>query len=196
VAEVTGKRDDLQGAIVHEYDGIEEADNVLPRWWLAVFIGSIVFAVGYWLSYGVYGQQTPRQEYAARQAELDAARLAALANAPDVNDEVLNTLAHNGSAVAEGAAIFKTNCVACHGEKGEGKIGPNLTDRFWLHGAAAVAIHHTIEEGVPAKGMPTWGPLLGRQGVQRVAAFVLSIRNSEQPGKPPQGDPEPHGTGS
>jgi cytochrome c oxidase cbb3-type subunit 3 len=194
MAEVHGRKDALQGDIVHEYDGIEEADNFLPRWWLVVLFSSIGFAAAYWFGYQVYGlKPTPHQEYATRQAEIDRARVAAAANAPELSETLLAALAKSPEAIALGAGVFKQNCVACHGDKGEGKIGPNLTDRFWLHGSAPLAVHRTITDGIPAKGMPPWGPVLGKDGVQQVAAFVLSLRNTEVTGKEPQGEPESGG---
>jgi cytochrome c oxidase cbb3-type subunit 3 len=196
MADAERRTDALQGEIIHVYDGIEEADNSMPRWWLAVLFGTIGFAAAYWFGYEVYGlKPTPAAEFAARKVEIERAQLAAAANTPDMSEDALAALAKNPQAVAQGASVFKQNCAACHGDKGEGKIGPNLTDGFWLHGGATLAVHKTIRDGVPAKGMPPWGPVLGPDGVQRVAAFVLSIRNTRVPGREPQGDPESAGGG-
>lgn len=194
MSDSTGKAqrtDAIQGAIIHEYDGIEEADNQLPRWWVMGFAGTIVFALGYWVAYGVLqASPTPYQEYVARRALLAEARAAELAAAPMVSNELLAELAARPDTLAAGRAVFAQQCVPCHGDKAEGKIGPNLTDRSWLHGGEAIAIHKTIVDGVLAKGMPAWGAVLGSEATRNVAAYVLSIRNSNVPGKPPEGTEE------
>ena len=72
---------------------------------------------------------------------------------------------------------------------GGGNIGPNLTDAYWIHGSKPIDIFHTVIDGVPAKGMPTWGPQLGDDRIESVVAYVLSIRDTNVPaGKAPQGD--------
>lgn len=176
------RKDAIAGDIIHEYDGIEEADNELPTWWLAIFIGSILFAGAYWLTAEKLGAvPTPRQELAAFEAEQRK-------RAGVVNDDDIVNASKDASAVAAGKQAFTTTCVACHGEKAEGKIGPNLTDNHWLHGGAPSAIFTTVRDGVPAKGMPSWGPVLGPTSVKNVAAFVLTLRNTNVPGKEPQGE--------
>lgn len=185
------RRDELQGEVVHVYDGIEEADNSLPRWWVAVFVGTIGFGIAYWFGYEVYHlRPTPKEEYVAERVALDQAALAAAASAADASDEMLIALATNANAVTAGATLFKQNCAACHGDRAEGKIGPNLTDRYWLHGGAPLAIHKSVVEGYGAKGMPPWGSLLGKASTQKVVAYVISLRNTQVPGKAPQGEPD------
>ena len=179
-----GKRiDAIQGEIVHEYDGIEEADNELPLWWVAVFIGTIVFGGGYYLVYEKYQTlPSPTQELAVVMAERSK-------TTGELNDLQLLAAAKDVKAVSAGKVAYATNCVACHGTKLEGNIGPNLTDSHWLHGGAPINILTTVRDGVPAKGMPTWGAILGAQGVRDVTAYLLTVRNTQIPGKTPQGDP-------
>jgi len=180
--------DDIQGEIIHVYDGIEEADNQLPLWWLITFYGSIAFAVAYWFHYQVF--QTGMSSMEAYQA-------AVAANAPPpgaaMTDEALVALSGDPSAVAAGQATFAASCVACHAEQGQGNVGPNLTDAYWIHGGAPTDILQVITEGVGDKGMPAWGPILGPDSVQKVAAYVLSIRDTNVAGKEPQGEPYPPG---
>jgi len=178
--------DDIQGEIIHVYDGIEEADNQLPLWWLITFYGSIAFAVAYWFHYQVFETgMTSMQAYQAAVA----------ANAPPpgaaMSDDALVALSQDPSAVEAGHATFTASCVACHADQGQGNVGPNLTDGYWIHGGAPTDILHVITDGVGDKGMPAWGPILGPEAVQKVAAYVLSIRNTNVPGKEPQGDPYP-----
>ncbi|MDD9939456.1 MAG: c-type cytochrome [Myxococcales bacterium] len=176
------RRDDIQGDILHEYDGIEEADNALPKWWLGIFYGTMAFGIAYWFVYHEYA-------WAPTQNDVHAAHVAKLMEerAKPATD-ALTDLAGDTAAVTAGAETFKVNCVACHGTQGEGTIGPNLTDRFWIHGGGAASIHSLIRDGVAAKGMPSWGAILGPKKVREVTAFVLSLRNSNVEGKEPQGN--------
>lgn len=184
------RRDEIQGEIVHVYDDIEEADNQLPTWWVTVFLGTIAFGVIYWFGFEVYASRpTPAQEYLAERELLEQHRREELAGAAVLTEDVLTGLAADAKAASAGAAIFKQNCIACHGDRGQGGIGPNLTDGFWLHGGAALQIHHTVQGGVSDKGMPAWGPVLGEAGVRQVVAHVLTLRNTRVPGKEPQGEP-------
>jgi cytochrome c oxidase cbb3-type subunit 3 len=176
------RTDAIQGDIVHEYDGIEEADNELPKWWVAVFIGTVLFGGGYYFVYEKFHMQpSPAQELAVIAAERAK-------NTGSYSDSELLAAAGNPKAVEAGKLAYNTNCVACHGAKSEGNIGPNLTDSQWLHGGAPSSIFATIRDGVPAKGMPTWGAILGTQGVRDVTAFVLTVRNTNIQGKAPQGE--------
>jgi cytochrome c oxidase cbb3-type subunit 3 len=178
------RKDAIAGDIIHVYDGIEEADNELPRWWLLLFFGAILFAGGYWLYYEKLRLgPTPRQELALLLAE--QAKKAAV-----VSDTSLLAAAHDPAAVERGQRAFTANCVACHGQKGEGNIGPNLTDDRYLHGGAPLSVFGVVRDGVAAKGMPTWGPILGEAQVKDITAYVLTLRNTHAAGgKAPEGEP-------
>jgi cytochrome c oxidase cbb3-type subunit 3 len=171
------RHDAIQGEIIHEYDGILEADNRLPRWWLYTLFATMFFSVGYWFYYQEFhAGKSPTEAYFAEQAAL------AEQNGVDPSDaEIL------ASKPELGAKIFADNCVSCHEAQGQGKIGPNLTDAFWLHGGDPLSVYKTIRDGVPAKGMPTWKPILGRAGVVQVASFVASLHDKNVPGKAPEG---------
>jgi cytochrome c oxidase cbb3-type subunit 3 len=175
------KHDPIQGEIIHEYDGIYEADNQLPAWWLLTFVGAIVFSVGYWFYYQEFrAGASPTQAYYAEQAA------AAEKNGVDPTEGELVALAQ-GPTLELGKQLFAGNCVACHAARGEGKIGPNLTDDAWLHGSAPLEIFRTVRDGVAAKGMPAWGPTLGRASVTQLTAFVLTLRGKNLPGKAAEG---------
>lgn len=176
--------------VVHRYDDIEEYDSHLPNWWLYTLFGTIVFALGYYFYYSVLhvgpgSMAAFDQSMAAdRRAAADRAR-----SSGSMTDDALRTLARDSATVAEGRTVFMTTCVACHGPSGGGTIGPNLTDRAWLHGGAPTAIYHTVMEGVPAKGMPAWGAQLGAHRVEAAVAYVLTLRNTNAAGgKPAQGE--------
>lgn len=147
-----------------EADGIEEYDNPLPDWWLGMFWLTIIFAFGYTLHYHVIAHRSPQKELAA---EIAAAKVKWPAGAAGAAFVPTHEMAEKGEEV------FKTNCVACHGEHLEGKIGPNLKDDVWIHGGKPDEIVHTITNGVAAKGMPTWGPILGPERVREVAAYII-----------------------
>jgi cytochrome c oxidase cbb3-type subunit 3 len=148
-----------------EADGIEEYDNQLPDWWLGLFIFTIIWA----LAYGVYYHFIAhRSEVKALAAEIEEAkRRWPQSTAPA-------TVVLSKEAIEAGEAIFKANCVACHGPDMKGGIGPNLLDSVWIHGGRPEDIVATVTNGVPPKGMPTWGPVLGPQKVSQVAAYVIS----------------------
>lgn len=176
--------------VVHEYDGIQEQDNRLPRWWLWTLYLAILFSVGYWFVYHTFGRQTLAS---TAYAEVRRARLAreaeALKSAGEVDAPLLVKLSKEPSTIAEGKALFDETCTVCHDAGGRGKIGPNLTDAYWLHGAEPLAVYATIREGVLDKQMPAWGQKLGERRVRSVTAYVLSIRDTHVAGgKEPQGE--------
>lgn len=175
----------------HAYDGIQEYDNPLPGWWVWTFVVTIVFSALYLPYYHLGEGQLVADEYAqdlALHQELEAKRAL---ESGEVSEEVLAALAADAGTVAKGAALFQTNCALCHGAGGEGKIGPNLTDGYWLHGGSRVDIHRVIEKGVPEKGMVPWGPQLGPDAVKQLAAYVAAeLVGKDRPGPlGPQGDP-------
>ena len=168
----------------HAYDGIQEFDNPLPRWWLWTFAITVIFAIFYWmwlhslpngtLSFAAYGEE---------QAEYD---LKMLANA--VDPAVVVTASKDPATVERGKALFTERCVSCHAAEGQGQVGPNLTDKFWIHGGDVKSIYMTVAGGYPKLGMPEWRTVLEDNQLVDVVAFVLSIRNTEKAGKAPQGE--------
>ena len=162
----------------HSYDGIQEFDNPLPRWWVYLFYATIVFSVLYWFNIGVGAGKGRIAQY---EADVAAARAAHPPPAESGPAE-LAALAGNPRIVAAGKTVFVTNCASCHRADGGGLIGPNLTDDAWIHGNSLPAIHRTVSEGVLAKGMPNWGKLLKSDDVDAVVAYVASIRDTQVPG--------------
>ena len=124
-----------------------------------------------------------------RQA--DAAKKVYLAHAANLIDE--NTVKESADAavVSAGAAVFQTNCVACHGDKGQGVVGPTLTDEYWLHGGKINNVFKTIKYGIPEKGMISWEKTLTPKQISDVANFVKSLKGTNPPNpKAPQGEKE------
>lgn len=172
--------------IVHRYDDIEEEDNQMPNWWLFILFGTMVFMFGYWIVYHTTHQlQDPRTEYNAEVAEIKKARLAQT----PLSDEAILAVMADPAQVAEGKAVYASTCAACHLQEGQGLVGPNLTDKFWIHGNKPSDIARSVTEGYADKGMPPWGQILGQDKVRKVSAFVLTLKGKDLPGKAPQGDP-------
>lgn len=178
--------------IEHEYDGIKELDNPTPAWFMVLFYGTIVFGVAYLLIYHVFSiAPLQEDEYKAEIAQAEIAKKEYLSRAANLIDENTVTLVKDGAVLKEGEAIFKQNCAACHGDKGQGMVGPNLTDDYWLHGGNIKAVFKTIKYGVTAKGMPNWDKQLSAKQLSEVANYVKSLQGTNPPnGKEPQGDKE------
>ncbi|MEM6961096.1 MAG: cbb3-type cytochrome c oxidase N-terminal domain-containing protein [Myxococcota bacterium] len=173
--------DPIQGEVIHEYDGIREADNNLPQWWLSIFFATIVFSFGYWFYYHSLDiGDLPLEAYAA-----DLASRAE--EGGEITSELLLAAALDSGTVAQGKQTFAATCAPCHGAAAEGNIGPNLTDDHWIHGGGSLDIHRMIDKGIAEKGMPAWGAALGQKSVTELTAFVLSLRGTNQPGKGPEG---------
>ncbi len=175
----------------HAYDGIQEYDNPMPGWWLAIFWGSIVFAAGYWVWFHVapWGS-TPEAHYQADLAEYNASKSQREADeAANVNEAILTRESHDPKTVDQGRKIFKTRCASCHTEDGHGLIGPNLTDAFQIHGVTRMDIYNTVGNGAPGTAMLAWREQMAATDVLAAAAFVITLRGTNVPGKPPQGLP-------
>ncbi len=170
------------------YDDIVEEDNQLPRWWLATLFGAIVFSFGYWFVYhSTRSLPLPAEEH---RLEQEAKKLRQQDERPP-NEETLLALVADHQALAQGEKVFKANCITCHGARGEGLVGPNLTDKAWIHGGAPMAVHASISRGFPDKGMPQWEKMLGKANVMRLSAWVVAQKNKNLTGKAPQGTEEP-----
>jgi cytochrome c oxidase cbb3-type subunit III len=174
----------------HEYDGIREYDNPLPRWWVWMWIGSFVFSLGYFFHYHVSHNGTSIADgYEAEMAEAREAE-AKQSLAEPVSEESLGKLMANAALMTDAQALFGLRCTPCHGEHAQGIIGPNLTDNSWIHGKGTLTdIYAVVDGGVAAKGMPAWGRQLTPVELRKVVAFVGTQRGKNVPGKPPEGTP-------
>jgi cytochrome c oxidase cbb3-type subunit 3 len=163
----------------HQYDGIQEYDNPMPRWWVYIFWATIIFAPIYYFAPGTMGNGAKKDAMYA--AEIAAFQVAHPAPAPGsgVTGPQLMALVAKHEAIEEGKEVFTKNCVACHGPDGGGIIGPNLTDDAWIHGGTPIEIYTTVNEGVLAKGMPAWGKALKPEDVSAVAAYVITLHGTK-----------------
>lgn len=181
----------------HSFDGIQEYDHRLPRWWLGTFWLTVIFGLGYWLYYSVW-HEGPNQAESfthAMQSVEDVARTSQSANAggaPGAFDAArFVALQADRTAIERGHGTFTKNCASCHGELGQGVIGPNLTDRYWMHGGTPERIAATITQGVPDKGMLAWQGILTTEQILDVSAYIITLQGTSPPNaKAPQGDPE------
>lgn len=212
----------------HDYDGIQEYDNPMPRWWLGLFYITIVFSIVYFPYFHFFGGKLPHELYQeesihiasvrqvaeTKRKEREKIRQAELAKARKEQAEAKGTDAAEGDSATEvagqestmtridwgfegdleeGADVYKSYCFTCHGKSGEGLIGPNLTDSYWIHGNRPEDLQKTITEGVIEKGMIAWKTVLDSEEIRNVTAFVLSIRFTNPPNpKSPEGTQYPN----
>ncbi len=210
----------------HDFDGIQELDNNLPRWWLGLFYFTIFWAAVYMLYFHVLNVgYLQEDEYLAeinpayiRVQEGDARILGLLpeyhspmhnpAGDPTPRSRefgsggpapiVIMTAATDTASyvavtdpvlLAAGKEAFDKNCVQCHGKVGEGGVGPNLTDNYWLHPSDMSGMVKSIKYGYPVKGMIAWRGILKPDDMVNVASFVLTLKGTNPPNaKGPQGD--------
>jgi len=176
----------------HTFDGIEELDNPTPAWFMVLFYGSIIFAIGYLLNYHVFNYgKLQDEEYVIEVQQAEEAKTAMLmkpGNAANQINENNVTVSTDKGQLADAALLFKNACTPCHGEHGQGIVGPNLTDEYWLHGGTIRDIFKTIKYGVPDKGMIAWEKTMRPKQIAAMANYILTLQGSKPAGaKAPQG---------
>lgn len=190
------------GTTGHSWDGIEEWNNPLPRWWVWTFYATILWGIGYTIAYPAWPgiQAATAGVLGWNSRALVAEEIAAVeeANAPInarlVETELTEIAADadlNGYAVSSGAAVFKTWCAQCHGAGAAGAKGyPNLLDDDWLWGGTMEDIHVTVTHGIRNEEsdearyseMPAFGrdELLEKEEIDQVVNFVMSLSGEPQ----------------
>ena len=181
----------------HNYDGIQEYDNPMPGWWKAIFVISIVWSGVYvaGISLGYFG--TYGTDLRESMSQLEQLRQSYAAKKPPVvvDQAMLLKALDDPEQVLAGSSTYANVCAACHGDKGQGLIGPNLTDDFWLHGGQHTDVYKVISKGVEANGMPPWEAILTPEEMVAVTAYLGSLRGTNPEGaKPPQGEKLDPGT--
>lgn len=178
----------------HEYDGIRELDNKLPRWWVWLFVLTTLFAAVYLVYYHVLhkGQLMAAQyqeemrvgaEIKARAIGEFETRMASLQPSQDT------------AILAKGRETFAKNCAPCHRADAGGLVGPNLCDDYWIHGSNFVDNLHTIWNGVPAKGMVTWKGTLTPDTIYAVGSYIYTLRGTHPKNPKPPENQAPVNTG-
>ncbi len=186
----TVEKDELTGDKLlsgHEYDNIRELDNNLPKWWVWLFIITIIFAVVYIFVFDVI-KVAPYQQEEWKKEMADAGSLAPGQSALIVNANLAALT--DKSSLEAGKDIWLKQCKVCHLEGGQGLVGPNLTDNFSIHGCAYTDVVNTIIVGVPEKGMISWKTQLSDDQILKVASYVMTLKGTTPPNpKAPQGEP-------
>ncbi|MCQ2031749.1 cytochrome-c oxidase, cbb3-type subunit III [Stutzerimonas zhaodongensis] len=183
------RSDSTEETVGHSYDGIEEYDNPLPRWWFLLFIATVIFALGYLALYpglgnwkGVLpGYEDGWTQVKEWQREVDKANeqygplYAKFAAMP------VEEVAQDPQALKMGGRLFASNCSVCHGSDAKGAYGfPNLTDDDWLWGGEPETIKTTIMGGRQA-AMPAWRDVIGEEGIRNVAGYVRTLAGRDIP---------------
>jgi cytochrome c oxidase cbb3-type subunit 3 len=181
-----------EAAIVldHEYDGVRELDNNLPPWWKGLFYATIAFAPIYlYVTQFADFSVDQAQEYEAEITLAEAKVKAYLATQQNTVDESNVELLADATALGQGQALFTAKCSPCHGKAGEGGIGPNLTDAYWIHGGDIKDVFRTIKYGVPEKGMIPWQQELRPRAMQEIASYIMTLQGTDPAGgKEPEGE--------
>ncbi|ADZ71631.1 cytochrome-c oxidase, cbb3-type subunit III [Polymorphum gilvum] len=179
----------------HEWDGLKELNNPLPKWWLYVFYATIVWAIGYWIVYpswpllttytaGVLGNSQRADALAALEAGMAERAQIGSALVDASLDDIRSTQGMLDFAMANGRAAFGDNCAPCHGSGATGSLGyPNLQDDAWIWGGTLDDIHTTLKYGIRSGhdearigDMPAFGRdgLLDKDEIDQVASYVAA----------------------
>lgn len=168
----------------HQYDGIQEYDNPLPGWWKFLFYVTVVFSVFYFFHYHLGGLgKTVHDDYDQELVEFAALKkkLDAKQSKVSVGTQIAE-LRKDQKALAEGKSIYmgKGTCFTCHGAHGEGGIGPNLTDAYWIHGGSDQDVYRIVRDGGRAgKGMLAWGNILKPQELLLVTTYITTLQGTK-----------------
>ena len=179
----------------HDYDGIRELDNRLPPWWIYGFYVTIIFAGVYlWRYHVAYSAPSSTEEFQIAMKEAEVEKEAYLKKSANNVDENTVTLSSDPAIIESGKKTFIASCAPCHGPEGQGTVGPNLTDEYWLHGGSVSSIFKSIKYGWPEKGMKSWKDDFSPVQISQLTSFIKSLQGSKPAnGKEPQGtiDNEP-----
>lgn len=172
----------------HNYDGIRELDNSLPPWWVYMFYVTIVFGIVYmiYFTWGGGPDQLAEYDNSIAQAKLQKTEMLKQ-NAANVDEASVVALTE-AADLAKGKSSFVTKCAACHGQNGEGGVGPNMTDEYWINGGGIKNVFKIIKYGKQEKGMISWQNQMNPTEMQQVSSYILTLKgtNPANP-KAPQG---------
>lgn len=177
-------KEETDKTVGHEFDGIAEYDNPLPKWWFQLFLGTVIFGLVYLALYPGLGNfkgllgWTSTNQWEEEMAHADEVYKPVFAKYATLSVEDLQK-PENEAGLKMGQRMFANNCSVCHGTAATGAHGfPNLTDNDWLYGGEPAALTHTILNGRQG-AMPAWGAVLGEEGVRDVASYVQTLSGQE-----------------
>lgn len=171
-----------------DYDGIRELNNNLPPWLKYVFYITIVFAVSYMISLWIFenDELIQAKEY-AKDVAIAEEKLAELNTV--VIDESTIQIVNDESSLADGKETYDKICAVCHGKFGEGLVGPNFTDNYWIHGNSIQEMYNIVITGVIEKGMISYKDQLSGEQIQNVLSYIISLQGTNPPNqKAPEGE--------
>ncbi|MDA3928248.1 MAG: c-type cytochrome [Prolixibacteraceae bacterium] len=173
----------------HEFDGIRELNNNPPSWLNILFVITLIFGYAYLVNYHWFKAGDLQEEAYAKE----------IAKYTIIEEEDVEQVAENAlpivypltdeTRLADGAKIFANNCAVCHLAEGQGLVGPNLTDDYWIHGGSYDEVKTLIMNGVIAKGMIAWKTQLSKKKIDNVASYIFTLRGTNPPNpKAPEGE--------
>lgn len=173
----------------HNYDGIQELNHPLPRWWNFIFYAAIIFSVIYFAYYQFLGGPSLQDEFAVDYAKVEALQAEFNAANKAFKQDVYEKILADGG-VQKGAVVYETYCMPCHMEGGRGDTGPNLTDEYWLISKGTPeSTYPVVYSGSEANGMPAWSEMISQEEMYQAVAYVMSLKNTHhKEGKAPQGE--------
>ncbi len=176
----------------HDFDGIHELNNPTPPWWKWGFVFTVCFGIVYfWRTEVTHSAPSQLEELAAEEEKAAVAKQEYLKKAANNIDENNVVMLTDPADIAAGQKMFVSNCAPCHGPQGQGVVGPNLTDDYWLHGGKLNEVFKTIKYGVADKGMKSWQEDFSPKQLAQVACYIKTLRGTNPPNaKEPQGQKE------
>lgn len=167
--------------LAHSYDGIRELDNKIPNWWSWTFYATILFSVIYLYRMFVSGSLPDQYTELAKDKEVAAAKQAEYLKTAGNNVDEKSVKLLDAAGIAKGKETFTKNCTPCHGDKGQGISGPNLTDDYWIHKGSINDVFYSIKYGWPEKGMISWKDQLSPMQIAEVASYIKSLHGTNPP---------------
>lgn len=183
-------KDEEKILLDHDYDGIRELDNPLPRWWVITFYLTIIFSIPYYLAYTFFDAKSIDESFSEEVAAVKELQDAAELKKGKFSMDEYKVIVADASIMKGAAKVYKRKCKACHGPDGGGGVGPNLADHFWIHGNGSLeSKYDVLNRGVVAKGMPAWGITLGKDKVYAVLKYIDDFKGTS-PGNPKEAQGE------